>query len=110
VHSILRRFGKKKERRVETEVYRKPTDTGLYLNYNSNHPKAVKNGIVNLLLVRAESHSSTPSAYKKEVRGVEKIMKKNEYPTELVRNIKIKRQQGKHKESKEKPLAAMVLP
>lgn len=101
---------KRKEGRVETEVYRKPTDTGLYLNYNSNHPKAVKNGIVNLLLSRAESHSSTPSAYKKEVREVEKIMKKNEYPTELVRNIKNKRQQGKHKENKEKPVATMVLP
>jgi hypothetical protein len=44
-------------------------------------------------LGRAESHSSTPSAYKKEVSEVEKILDKNEYPTELVRNIKNKRQQ-----------------
>jgi hexokinase len=44
------------------------------------------------------------------VKEVEKIMKKNEYPTELVRNITNKRQQEKHKEIKEKPVATMVLP
>jgi hypothetical protein len=32
-------------------------------------------------------------------------MKKNEYPTELVRNIKNKRQQEKRKENKEKTVA-----
>jgi hypothetical protein len=41
-HSYKVVLVKIKEVRVETEVYRKPTDTGLYLNYNSNHPKAVK--------------------------------------------------------------------
>jgi hypothetical protein len=29
----------RKNGKVTTEVYRKPTDTGLYLQYDSNHPK-----------------------------------------------------------------------
>jgi hypothetical protein len=84
---------KRENGKIETEVYRKPTDSGLYLNYNSNHPKAVKNGIANLLFCRAETHSSTPSSYKKAVKKVEKILQQNQYPTELIRNIKNKRQQ-----------------
>jgi hypothetical protein len=61
------------------------------------------------LFCRAETHSSTPSTYKKEINKVEKITTLNEYPTELIRNLKIKKHQGINKEL-EKPLATMVLP
>jgi hypothetical protein len=38
---------KRSNQTIKTEVYRKPTDSGLYLQYDSNHPKTVKNGIIN---------------------------------------------------------------
>jgi hypothetical protein len=39
--------------KLVTKVYRKPTNSDLYLQYDSSHPKRVKNGIVNTLLHRA---------------------------------------------------------
>jgi hypothetical protein len=32
---------------LQTSVYRKPTDSELYLQYTSNHAKTLKKGIVN---------------------------------------------------------------
>jgi hypothetical protein len=46
----------RKNGKLTTEVDRKPTDTGLYLQYNSYHPKSVKNGIINTLLQIANTH------------------------------------------------------
>jgi hypothetical protein len=56
---------------IATEVYRKPTNSDLYLQYNSCHPKSVKNGIVNTLLHRAETHSSSTDSYNREIANVE---------------------------------------
>jgi hypothetical protein len=36
-----------------TKVYRKPTYTGGYLNFNSNHPPHVKRGLIQSLHNRA---------------------------------------------------------
>jgi hypothetical protein len=40
---------KKLHNKLETAVYRKSTDSSLYLQYDSNHPKLVKYGIVSKL-------------------------------------------------------------
>jgi hypothetical protein len=34
------------ETTLTTKVYRKPTHTGRYLNFNSNHPLHVKRGLI----------------------------------------------------------------
>jgi hypothetical protein len=44
---------KKSGTALTTKVYRKPTHTGQYLNFNSNHPPHVKRGIVHSLHDRA---------------------------------------------------------
>jgi hypothetical protein len=49
---------RRKENKIETEVYTKATDSGLYLQYDCNHLKTVKNGTLNNMLHRAETHSS----------------------------------------------------
>jgi hypothetical protein len=73
------------------EVYRKPTDSGLYLQYDSNHPKSVKNGIIITMLYRAETHSSTSTAYNQEIDRVKEIIINNKYPSPLIQNIINKR-------------------
>ena len=47
-------------------VYRNPTFTGQYLNFNSHHPYMVKKGIVRCLQHRAKTISSDTDAYKKK--------------------------------------------
>jgi hypothetical protein len=78
----------KSNEKITTEVYRKKSDSGLYLQYDSNHPKPVKNGIVNTLLHRAETHSILNVAKVREVELVKKTLVRNKYPERLVENRK----------------------
>jgi hypothetical protein len=68
---------KRSNQKIETEVYRKPTDSGLYLQYDSNHPKTAKNGIIITMLYRAETHSSNSTAYNQEIDRVKEILSNN---------------------------------
>jgi hypothetical protein len=65
---------KRRNQEIEKEVYRKPTDSGLHLQYDYNHPKTVKNGIINTMLYRAETHSSTSTAHNQEIDKVKEIL------------------------------------
>ena len=49
------------ENTLHTTVYRKKTDSGRYLNYQSNHPRSVKVGVASSLLRRAETHLFDPT-------------------------------------------------
>jgi hypothetical protein len=60
--------------RITTEVYCKKTDSGLYFQYDSNHPKPVTNGIVNTLLHHAETHSTLNVANEREVELFERTL------------------------------------
>ena len=48
-------------------VYRKPTFTGQFLNFNSHHPYTIKKGIVRCLQHRAKTISSDTDAYREEM-------------------------------------------
>jgi hypothetical protein len=82
---------KRSNKKIETEVYRKPTDSGLYLQYDSNHPKTVKNGIIDTMLYTAETHSSTSTVYNQEINRVTEILVNIKYPSPLTQNIINKR-------------------
>jgi hypothetical protein len=101
----------RKNGKLETEVYRKATDSGLYLQFNSNHPKPVKNGIVNTLLHRAETHSSSKSSLNTEVTKIHNILGQNKYPQQLINNIKNKRTRNKDKIREDtKTVGTLALP
>ena len=45
---------------IESTVYRKPTHTDMYLDYNSNHPISAKLSVIHTLMHRAKQVCSTP--------------------------------------------------
>ena len=69
---------------LNTEVYRKPTHTNQYLNYSSNHPTFVKQGIVKCLKSRAVAISSNKRLLDKEISVLHKAFRSNGYPTDVL--------------------------
>ena len=92
--------------KLSTAVYRKPTDSGRYLNFNSNLPEATRRGILNTLLRRAETHCKVEETKQIEIKNVKSTLKNNGYPERIFRP---KKKKNKPKET-EKPRATMVIP
>ena len=68
---------------IQTSVYRKPTHTGRYLHYHSDHPSEHLRAVMRFLFGRVETHCSN-TAFK--VEGECKIMEElqgNGYPKKL---------------------------
>lgn len=103
------------ENEIITSVYRKPTDSGKYLDYKSNHPKQVKIGIINTLLHRGSTHCSNKENLEKEIKVISSSLVKNNYPKQLINNVKRKRERKEKKEdgvkkTKEKLKHKITLP
>ena len=71
------------EPRFRSSVYRKPTFTGQYLNFNSHHPYTVKKGIVRCLQHRAKTISSDTDAYQEEMISLRHNLHRNNYPESI---------------------------
>ena len=69
---------------LKTEVYRKPTDTGLLLHFQSHVDNRYKKGLVNTMVDRAHSLSSTEEAFTKECDKLRTMFSKLRYPNALV--------------------------
>ena len=72
------------DRTLATSVYRKPTHTDRYLNFQSHHPIAHKIAIIRALNHRAKNLPSTPTATVEEERRVTRALKENGYPRKLI--------------------------
>ena len=84
--------------KLETQVYRKPTSTNIYLNWNSYAPRAWKITTVKSLVSRALMISSTDEYLKKEIKYIENVLHQyNEYPKKVIQNV-IKTEMQKHKD------------
>ncbi|MCG8429652.1 MAG: hypothetical protein MJA29_00535, partial [Candidatus Omnitrophica bacterium] len=66
--------------KVECKVYRKPTHTDKYLDWNSNHPLSAKRAVVRALTDRAFKVCSTPEALNNEIEHLHTVLKYNNYP------------------------------
>ena len=78
------------EQGFRSSVYRKPTFTRRYLNFNSHHRYSVKKGIVRCLQHRAKTISSDTDAYQEEMISLRHSLHRNNYPeciTSAPRNL-----------------------
>ena len=68
---------------IESTVYRKPTHTDRYLDYNSNHPISAQLSVIHTLIHRAKQAFSTPEFYTKEINYLHKVLQDNHYPAQF---------------------------
>ena len=64
---FLDTFPQPKGENISISVYRKPTHTDRYLDFNSSHPISAKKAVVRALMDRAENVCSDPDILVKEI-------------------------------------------
>jgi hypothetical protein len=79
--------------RLITSVYRKKTDSGRYLHYESNHPRIVKEGVAACLLNRAKTHCSQLWDRRKEQEKVKSTLMSNGYSNNVLSEVLQERRQ-----------------
>jgi hypothetical protein len=87
-----------------TYVYRKPTDTGLYLKWNSNQPRNYKINLIKCLCLRAKRICSSAALYKQQLEYYKKVFINNGYPINIIKKTMrgINFNQNKHPPVKHK--------
>ena len=70
--------------RLDTKVYRKPTDTGLLLHYHSQVNSRYKRSLLNTMLNRAFKLTSTWKLFHQECECLKEIFSRLRYPDKLV--------------------------
>ena len=71
---------------VETWVHRKPTDTGVILNYESLAPMSWKFGLAKCFTDRAKKICSSTHYFRQEISYLGKLLVNNGYPATFVDN------------------------
>ena len=70
--------------RLNLSVYRKPTHSGRYLNFNSHHPISAKCSTADALFDRAELITTDATQKDEEFRKVTQELLANDYPSRFV--------------------------
>ena len=65
---------------LETRVWRKPTHTGVLLNFNAVCPEQRKTSLIQCLLKRAKTICSTGNIFWTEVKNLRHMFHANGYP------------------------------
>ena len=69
---------------LEFQLYIKPTNVGIFLNYNSAHPKCVLKSVAENELRRAVKRSNTESGMERGLQKIKSILLENDYPEPLI--------------------------
>ena len=75
---------------LNTKVYRKPTHTDLYLQWDSHHSIAAKYSVINTLHHRAKAVCSNNQLLKEEEDHLQEVLTGNKYPLWALNRVKIK--------------------
>ena len=73
--------------KLETQVYRKPTNTGLLLHFHSHTDKRYKNSLLKTMLHRAYALFSTTEAFNEECAKLRSIFSRLDYPCSLIESV-----------------------
>ena len=71
---------RKNDGSLDITVYRKPTHTDRYLNFQAYHPIHVKRGLVRCLYDRAKKIVCSQDGLQKEEKHLTAVLKNNGYP------------------------------
>ena len=78
----------RKQKEIQTTVYRKPTHSDIYLHWDSFAPQSWKRGTLKTLLLRAYWICSDEYLLEKEIKHLKNVfIKVNGYPTWVVKQI-----------------------
>ena len=76
---------------IVVDVYRKPTHTDRYLDFNSHHDNRHKASSASTLLHWALSLPNSSEGKKRELNYVHAALESNGYPSKFIKNIHVKR-------------------
>ena len=76
--------------RFNTTIYRKPTHTDMYLQWDSQHPISSKYSVVGTLHYRAKTVCSNSSLLHQEEEHLHKVFRRCKYPTWALNRVKMK--------------------
>ena len=76
-----------KSERFVTQVYRKPTNTNVLLNFQAIAPDKWKKSVLRCFLNRAYKLCSTEDLFNKEVITIRNTFKLNGYPTAFIDSV-----------------------
>ena len=76
---------------IVLDVYRKPTHTDRYLDFNSHHDNRHKASTASTLLHRALSLPNSAEGKKRELNYVQAALESNGYLSKFIKNIHVKR-------------------
>ena len=68
----------------ETSIYRKPTFSGVYLNFKSYTPEEYKRGLISCLLFRIYNLCSNWAIIHDEINEIKIILMNNRYPLDFI--------------------------
>lgn len=74
----------RRENKVDTAVYTKPTNNGQCLNYYSIAPDRYKTGLIRTLLHRGYIVSSSWENFNTEINRLKQVLVNNNYPMKLI--------------------------
>ena len=81
---------------LNTKVYRKPTHTDLYLQWDSHHSIAAKYSVINTLHHRAKAVCSNNQLLKEEEDHLQEVLTRNKYPLWALNRVKSRTKPTKH--------------
>ena len=91
---------------LSTSIYRKPTHTNQYLQWDSHHAIGNKYSVINSLLHRAKYICSSQDQLKEELTYIDRALAACKYPSWAIKRMKLKNNTPKPIETTSKPTEA----
>ena len=75
---------------LSISVYRKPTHTDQYLQWDSHHNLAAKDSVISTLTQRAKTVCTGPDLFNKEIQHLREVLTKCKYPKWAIDKVQSK--------------------